>query len=66
VGGDKRPAADAAHPFYTRLNLILNQHDFDGFVEGLCERWRRRYADGDIRPLLKQVIRLDPFTIRRG
>jgi hypothetical protein len=24
----------AAHPFYTRLNQILDQHDFDGFVEG--------------------------------
>jgi hypothetical protein len=28
----------AAHPFYTRLNQILDQ-DFDGFVEGLCERF---------------------------
>ena len=26
----------AAHPFYARLNQILDQHDFDGFVEGLC------------------------------
>src|SRR5678816_1927169 len=32
----------AAHPFYTRLNQILDQHDFDRFVEGLCERF---YAD---------------------
>jgi hypothetical protein len=32
----------AAHPFYARLNQILDQHDFDGFVEGLC---RRFYAD---------------------
>src|SRR5262245_13327569 len=32
----------AAHPFYTQLNLILNQHDFDAYVEGLCERF---YAD---------------------
>ena len=24
----------AAHPFYTRLNQILDEHDFDGFVEG--------------------------------
>lgn len=32
----------AAHPFYTRLNQILDQHDFDGYVEGLCERF---YAD---------------------
>src|SRR5919106_523947 len=32
----------AAHPFYARLNQILDQHDFDGFVEGLCQRF---YAD---------------------
>jgi transposase len=31
-----------AHPFYARLNQIFDQHDFDGFVEGLCERF---YAD---------------------
>lgn len=36
----------AAHPFYTRLNQILDEHDFDGFVEGLCHRF---YAD-DGRP----------------
>jgi transposase len=29
----------AAHPFYTRLNQILEQHDFDGYVEGVCERF---------------------------
>ena len=32
----------AAHPFYTRLNQILDEHGFDGYVEGLCERF---YAD---------------------
>jgi transposase len=32
----------AAHPFYARLSQILDQHDFDEFVEGLCERF---YAD---------------------
>ena len=32
----------AAHPFYARLNQILDQHDFAAFVEGLCERF---YAD---------------------
>jgi transposase len=32
----------AAHPFYTRLNQILDEHDFDGYVEGLCEPF---YAD---------------------
>jgi transposase len=36
----------AAHPFYTRLNQILDTHDFDGYVEGLCARF---YAD-DGRP----------------
>ena len=25
----------AAHPFYAWLNQILDQHDFDGYVEGL-------------------------------
>jgi transposase len=32
----------AAHPFYARLNQILDAHDFDGFVEALCARF---YAD---------------------
>ena len=36
----------AAHPFYARLNQILEQHGFDGYIEGLCERF---YAD-DGRP----------------
>ena len=41
----------AAHPFYTRLNQLLEQHDFDGYVEGLCERF---YAE-DGRPGLPPV-----------
>jgi transposase len=36
----------AAHPFYARLNQILDNHGFDGYVEGLCQRF---YAD-DGRP----------------
>ena len=32
----------AAHPFYTRLNQILDQHGFDAYVEDLCQRF---YAD---------------------
>jgi hypothetical protein len=36
----------AAHPFYARLSQILDQHDFDGFVQGLCQRF---YAE-DGRP----------------
>ena len=41
----------AAHPFYARLNQILDRHDFDGFVEGLCERF---YAD-EGRPGLRRA-----------
>jgi transposase len=44
VGGAQDLPRSAAHPFYARLNRILDQHDFDGFVEGLCERF---YADED-------------------
>ena len=28
--------ASPAHPFFTRLNALLDAHDFDRFVEGLC------------------------------
>jgi transposase len=37
----------AAHPFYARLNQILDKHDFDGYVEALCQRF---YADEIGRP----------------
>jgi transposase len=37
------------HPFYARLNQILDAHDFDGFVEGMC---RRFYAPVMGRPSL--------------
>jgi transposase len=37
----------AAHPFYARLNHILEQHDFDEYVEGLCQQF---YADEVGRP----------------
>jgi Transposase domain (DUF772) len=37
----------AAHPFYTRLNQILDNADFDGYVESLCQRF---YADEVGRP----------------
>ena len=40
------PPRGAAHLFYARLNQILEQGGFDGYVEGLCERF---YAD-DGRP----------------
>jgi transposase len=37
----------AAHPFYARLNQILDQADFDGYAEALCQRF---YADEIGRP----------------
>ena len=37
----------AAHPFYTRLNQILDNADFDEYVESLCQRF---YADEIGRP----------------
>jgi transposase len=32
-------AAPPAHPFYRRLNEILTQNEFDGFVEQLCAKF---------------------------
>lgn len=49
-----------AHPFYTRLNQILDEHHFDEYVEGLCQRF---YAD-DGRPGLA-VRTLLPTVARR-
>ena len=40
------------HPFYTRLNQILDQADFDGYVEALCQRF---YADEVGRPVSRQA-----------
>ena len=37
----------AAHPFYTRLNQILDKADFDAHVETLCQQF---YADDVGRP----------------
>ena len=37
----------ASHPFYQRLNQILDEKKFDEYVEGICERF---YADEVGRP----------------
>jgi len=29
----------AGHPFYARLNQILDKHDFDEYVEKLCQQF---------------------------
>jgi transposase len=41
--------ASPGHPFYKRLNRILDAHGFDGFVESVC---RQFYAPGIGRPSL--------------
>jgi hypothetical protein len=40
-----------AHPFYTRLNQILDEHDFDQYVEGLCQRFYAKTAGQGCRPV---------------
>jgi len=42
-------AKGASHPFYERLNQLLEESRFDGFVEGRC---RRFYAEKMGRPSL--------------
>ena len=39
----------ASHPFYQRLNQLLDENDFDPFVEGQCQRF---YAEKKGRPSL--------------
>ena len=39
----------AGHPFYEQLNRVLDDADFDGFVEAACAQF---YADGVGRPSL--------------
>jgi transposase len=41
--------ATAAHPFYQRLNELLDEHGFGRFVEGECKQF---YADKMGRPSL--------------
>jgi hypothetical protein len=49
----------AAHSFYARLNQILDQHDFDGFVEGL----KPEIATRRQRPAA--IIGIEPLTLER-
>jgi len=46
-------ASAPGHPFYERLNVILDAEGFDGFVEGLCARF---YAARFGRPSLTPGI----------
>lgn len=45
--------APVAHPFYKELNHILEQHDFDPFVESLCAKF---YAKKIGRPSLPPAV----------
>ena len=47
--GGREARKSPGHPFYTRLNALLDAHDFDPFVEGLC---RGFYAQVMGRPSL--------------
>ena len=47
VGSNPRPAARCRTSVYTRLNRILDKHDFDPYVESLCQRF---YAEEIGRP----------------
>jgi transposase len=46
-------AKGPGHPFYRRLNQILDQHGFDAFVEGACARF---YAERLGRPSLPPAV----------
>src|SRR5499425_258039 len=46
-------ARGPSHPFYERLNRLLEQNHFDDFVEGLCQRF---YAEKQGRPSLAPGI----------
>lgn len=43
-------AQSPGHPFYRRLNRILEQEGFDGFVEGLCAPFYREGGRPSIEP----------------
>ena len=50
MAGDQDLPRSAAHPLYSRLNQILDQHHFDRFVEGLAGDSTPRRAVRGCRP----------------
>jgi hypothetical protein len=64
----ERVLADAASRMRSRNQFVREKPADQWRHQAAAEagRWRRRFANEDIPPLLKQAIRLDPFTIRRG
>ena len=61
------PTADlpksAGHPFYERLNRVLDEAGFDAFVEAQCASF---YADGVGRPSLGVGARCDQARLVKG
>ena len=43
-------AVGPGHPFYTKLNEVLAQADFDPFVEGLCAKYYKKGGRPGIAP----------------
>ena len=52
IAGDALPCTPG-HPFYERLNAVLDEHGFDAFVEGECAPY---YADRVGRPSLPPPV----------
>ena len=50
----------AAHPFYRRLNELLDEHGFDAFAEQCCEKF---YAEQMLRPSLAPGVYLRSLLI---
>jgi len=52
----------AGHPFYARLNQLLDDHGFDAFVEGKCRRFygedgAAECTTGSLFPVATEVYR---------
>ena len=56
VAAEKLPRSPG-HPFYERLNQVLEKAGFDAFVERWCARF---YADGIGRPLELAEVFVEP------
>ena len=53
-------AKGASHPFYQRLNELLEESRFDAFAEGRCQRF---YAEKMGRPSLALPKRIDNWSL---
>jgi transposase len=43
-------AMPVSHPFYGRLNRLLGKRGFDGFAEGVCERFYAKVGRPGLAP----------------